>query len=86
VFPNEPIRVGPSIDELAAAEAYNDEAWEDGDPDERGCMSCEDGYVICDGTDLNCPEADDSGCYRGGHVYRCTNCGGSGLAKDQTFW
>jgi hypothetical protein len=89
-FPDEPIRVGAgdavTPRELTPEERAEEAVWDEyADMDDHGCMSCEDGWTWCDGNDLMCPEADDSGCYMH-HAYRCTNCGGSGLSKDQRFW
>jgi hypothetical protein len=84
IFPDEPIRVSGDPMLSGAYFPVDDDPVDD-NYEERACMSCEDGLTWCDGDDLMCPEADDSGCYMH-HCYRCTNCGGSGLAKDQRFW
>ena len=51
--------------------------------DEPECMSCEDGIEECHDSQSSegCWAADCNGDF---HV--CTNCHGSGLAKDQTYW
>ena len=55
------------------------------DGEGRDCQTCGgDGFAECDG---DCPESDDCGCpYADAHYIRCTNCRGSGAAKDQQYW
>lgn len=88
-FPNEPIRVPPAFGPQPF-EGYTTRELADedlGDPYECLCQTCGgDGFVFCDGG-TDCPEADDAGCpFADSHAYTCTNCGGSGDAKDQRFW
>lgn len=49
------------------------------EPDDQCHFCCGEGYV--DGEELG-----DPGWYLPGEIYKCTCCGGSGEAKDCTFW
>jgi hypothetical protein len=84
IFPDEPIKAGPSAVEVTAGieyEPYDDE----GDPDARRCQTCGgEGFKECDD---DCDQADDCGCPFGrAHLATCPNCRGSGDAKDQWYW
>lgn len=60
---------------------YSDAYGLDDDTDEGTCQTCGgDGIEECEST-LDCWERD---CTDG--IHTCPNCGGSGRAKDQTWW
>ena len=61
-----------------------DDDYNDGDPDRHACHHCGgEGWGIV-GTDWDCDDA-INGPYDG-EIERCTCCGGTGKAKDCTWW
>lgn len=73
------VRVGSGdlLGHTAPAEEYDDDDFSNG---ENRCHVClGDGYVFGD-------ELDDPNWYEPGETYRCPCCGGSGDAKDCTYW
>lgn len=53
---------------------------DDDDYEDRRCRTCGgDGFVFGD-------EMGDPMWYDPGEAYACPNCGGTGNAKDQTYW
>ena len=63
--------------------AYDESGYSEYD-DEPACQTCGgEGFEVCE--DVNSSE----GCWESdcnGDIHTCSNCRGSGLAKDQWYW